>query len=280
WIVLALVSTGFLSFGLWVHHMFAVGIPLLALAFFSAASMAVAIPTSIQVFAWIATLWAGRPWLRLPMLHILGFFVVFVLGGLTGVMLAFVPFDWQAHDTHFVVAHLHYVLIGGLMFPLFAGRYYGLPLASGRMPNESIGRMAFWLVIIGFHLTFVPMHLTGLLGMPRRVYTYSPALGVEWINLLSTAASFVLAVGIVAILVDAALCFLHGRRARANPWRAGSLEWAVPVPMPAYNVASMPSVDDAYPLWRDSGRLERVNRTDGMRGTAARGRSELRPTAH
>ena len=218
WIVLALVSTGFLSFGLWVHHMFAVGIPLLALAFFSAASMAVAIPTSIQVFAWIATLWAGRPWLRLPMLHILGFFVVFVLGGLTGVMLAFVPFDWQAHDTHFVVAHLHYVLIGGMMFPLFAGLYYWLPLASGRMPSESLGRMAFWLVIIGFHLTFVPMHLTGLLGMPRRVYTYSPALGVEWINLLSTAASFVLAVGIVAILVDAGLCFVHGRRARANPW--------------------------------------------------------------
>jgi cytochrome c oxidase subunit I+III len=186
-----------------------------------------------------------------------------------------VPFDWQAHDTHFVVAHLHYVLIGGLMFPLFAGLYYWLPLASGRMPNESIGRMAFWLVIIGFHLTFVPMHLTGLLGMPRRVYTYSPALGVEWINLLSTAASFVLAVGIVAILVDAGLCFLHGRRARANPWRAASLEWAVPVPVPAYNFASVPSVDDAYPLWRDSGLPERVNRTDGLLGDPARGRREL-----
>ena len=275
WIVLALVSTGFLSFGLWVHHMFAVGIPLLALAFFSAASMAVAIPTSIQVFAWIATLWAGRPWLRLPMLHILGFFVVFVLGGLTGVMLAFVPFDWQAHDTHFVVAHLHYVLIGGLMFPMFAGLYYWLPLASGRLPSESLGRMSFWLVIIGFHLTFVPMHLTGLLGMPRRVYTYSPALGVEWLNLLSTAAGFVLAVGIIAILVDAGLCFVHGRRARINPWRAGTLEWAVPRPVPNYNFASMPEVDDAYPLWRDPGLIERVDRSDGLLGDPAHGRREL-----
>ena len=275
WIVLALVSTGFLSFGLWVHHMFAVGIPLLALAFFSAASMAVAIPTSIQVFAWIATLWAGRPWLRLPMLHILGFLVVFVLGGLTGVMLAFVPFDWQVHDTHFVVAHLHYVLIGGLMFPLFAGLYYWLPLVSGRIPSESLGRMAFWLVIIGFHLTFVPMHLTGLLGMPRRVYTYSPVLGVEWLNLLSTAAGFVLAVGIVAILVDVGLCFVHGRRARANPWRAGTLEWAVPVPVPNYNFASAPRVEDAYPLWHDPGLRERAARPDGLLGDPARGRREL-----
>ncbi len=275
WIVLALVSTGFLSFGLWVHHMFAVGIPLLALAFFSAACMAVAIPTSVQVLAWIATLWAGRPWLRLPMLHILGFLVVFVLGGLTGVMLAFVPFDWQAHDTHFVVAHLHYVLIGGLMFPLFAGLYYWLPLATGRMPSESIGRMAFWLVIVGFHLTFVPMHLTGLLGMPRRVHTYAPELGVEWLNLLSTAAGFVLAVGIVAILVDAGLCFAHGRRARANPWRAGTLEWALPWPVPNYNFASAPRVDDAWPLWRDRGLRERVARTDGLLGDPARGRREL-----
>ena len=275
WIVLALVSTGFLSFGLWVHHMFAVGIPLLALAFFSAASMAVAVPTSVQVFAWIATLWAGRPWLRLPMLYILGFFVVFVLGGLTGVMLAFVPFDWQAHDTHFVVAHLHYVLIGGLMFPLFAGLYYWLPLATGRMPSESIGRMAFWLVIIGFHLTFVPMHLTGLLGMPRRVYTYSPELGVEWLNLVSTAAGFVLAVGIVAILVDAGLCFLHGRRARANPWRAGTLEWAIPRPVPNYNFASAPQVADAWPLWRDPELPAKVARADGLLGAPAHGRREL-----
>ncbi len=275
WIVLALVSTGFLSFGLWVHHMFAVGIPLLALAFFSAASMAVAVPSGIQVFAWIATLWSGRPWLRLPMLHLIGFFAVFVLGGLTGVMLAFVPFDWQAHDSHFVVAHLHYVLIGGLMFPLFAGLYYWLPLASGRMPSESIGRTAFWLVFVGFNLTFLPMHLTGLMGMPRRVQDYPMEMGVQWLNLLSTAAGFAMAVGMVAILVDAALCFRHGRRASANPWQAGTLEWALPQPVPPYNFASVPEVRGRYPVWDDPAVAARSAGTDGLLGDASHGRREM-----
>ncbi len=279
WIVLALVTTGFLSFGLWVHHMFAVGIPLLALAFFSAASMAVAIPTGIQVFAWLATLWAGRPWLRVPMLYLAGFFVVFVLGGLTGVMVALVPFDWQVHDTHFVVAHLHYVLIGGLMFPMFAGLYYWLPLASGRMPSESLSRTAFWMVIVGFHLTFLPMHLTGLLGMTRRAYSYPEQLGVHWLNLLSTAAGFVLAAGTVAILIDAALCFAHGRRARPNPWRAGTLEWALPHPVPAYNFASAPVVADRYPLWHDRGLPAATAGASGLLGDPASGRREALGTS-
>ena len=274
WIVLALVTTGFLSFGLWVHHMFAVGIPLLALAFFSAASMAVAIPTGIQVFAWLATLWSGRPWLRLPMLHLAGFFVVFVAGGLTGVMVALVPFDWQVHDTHFVVAHLHYVLIGGLMFPMFAGLYYWLPLASGRMPSESLGRTGFWMVFIGFNLTFLPMHLTGLLGMTRRSVSYPEQLGVHWLNLLSTAAGFVLAAGTVAILLDAALCFRHGRRARANPWRAGTVEWALRHPVPNYNFASVPVVADRYPLWHDRGLAARTADAGGLLGDPASGRRE------
>ncbi|MCD9098334.1 cytochrome c oxidase subunit I [Luteimonas fraxinea] len=272
WVVLALVATGFLSFGLWVHHMFAVGIPLLALAFFSAASMAVAIPTGIQIFAWIATLWAGKPWLRVPMLYIIGFFITFVCGGLTGVMLAFVPFDWQAHDTHFVVAHLHYVLIGGMMFPMFAGLYYWLPLASGRMPSESLSRSGFWLVFIGFHLAFLPMHITGLVGMPRRVDSYAMELGVQWLNLLSTAAGFVLAVGIVAILIDVALCFRLGRRGTENPWQAGTLEWALPHPAPKYNFASIPVVDDRNPLWHDPGVVEATRRTDGLLGEAVDGR--------
>jgi len=168
WVVLAFVATGFISFGLWVHHMYATGIPLLALSFFSAASMAVAIPAGIQVFAWIATLWNGRPGMATPLLFVLGFLSVFVLGGLTGVMLALVPFDWQAHDTHFVVAHLHYVLFGGMVFPLFAGLYYWLPLVSGRSVSDAGSRVAFWLIFIGFNLTFLPMHVTGLAGMPRR----------------------------------------------------------------------------------------------------------------
>lgn len=184
WIVLAVIGTGFISFGLWVHHMFAVGIPLLALSFFSAASMAVAIPSGIQVFAWITTLWRGRPVRSVPLLYILGFLFIFVLGGLTGVMVALVPFDWQVHDTHFVVAHFHYVLIGGVVFPLLAGIYYWLPLHSGRKMLPVLGRWAFWLLFIGFNVTFLPMHLTGLIGMPRRVYTYPAGLGWEHLNAL------------------------------------------------------------------------------------------------
>ncbi|MBX3725157.1 MAG: cytochrome c oxidase subunit I [Xanthomonadales bacterium] len=275
WIVVAIVATGFLSFGLWVHHMFAVGIPLLALSFFSAASMAVAIPMGVQLFAWIATLWSGKPWLRLPMVWLMGFFFIFVLGGLTGVMLALVPFDWQVHDTHFVVAHLHYVTIGGMLFPLFAGLYYWLPLVTGRQPAESLGRTAFWLVFIGFNLTFLPMHLTGMLGMPRRAYTYDAALGVEWLNLLSTAAGFVLTVGMMAVAVDVWLHFRHGRRSAANPWQAGTLEWALPLPPPTYNFASIPVVDDREPLWRDPGLAQASAGTTGLLGDPAGGRREL-----
>ncbi|MBA2238600.1 MAG: cytochrome c oxidase subunit I, partial [Lysobacter sp.] len=278
WIVLAVIAMGFISFGLWVHHMFAVGIPLLSLAFFSAASMAVAIPTGIQIFAWLATLWSGKPLLRVPLLYLVGFFFIFVLGGLTGVMLALVPFDWQVHDTHFVVAHLHYVLIGGMMFPLFAGLYYWLPLVTGRVPSESISRTAFWLVFIGFNLTFLPMHLTGLVGLPRRVYTYAPELGVSWLNLLSTAASFVLATGIIAILVDTILALRHGRRSQANPWNAGSLEWAVPVPVPPYNFASIPTVASGYPLWDQPGVAAQSASGQGMLARGHGGRRELMGT--
>ena len=275
WIVLAMVSVGFLSFGLWVHHMYTVGIPLLALAFFSAASMAVAIPMGIQVFAWIATLWSGKPWLRVPMLYLFGFFFIFIPGGLTGVMLAMVPLDWQVHDTHFVVAHLHYVLIGGMMFPLFSALYYWLPLVSGRMPSESLSRTAFWMVFIGFNLTFLPMHLTGLLGMPRRVFTYPEELKVQWLNLFSTAASFVLAVGMVAIAIDVIISLRSGRRAARNPWKAGTLEWAVPYPVPQFNFASVPRVEGRYPLWDRPETDEATDRTDGLLGKPGEGRREL-----
>jgi cytochrome c oxidase subunit I+III len=251
WVVVAVIGTAFLSFGLWVHHMFTVGIPLLSLSFFSAASMAVTLPMGVQLFAWIATLWKGRPVMEPPMRFVLGFFFVFVLGGLTGVMVALVPFDWQAHDSHFVVAHLHYVLIGGLMFPMFAGFYYWLPLLTGRMPSPALSSMSFWLIFLGFNVTFLPMHLTGLLGLPRRVYTYSAELGVDVLNLVSTVGSFVLAFGIVAFMLDFFLACLHGRRAEArNPWQAGTLEWALPMPPPNYNFASIPIVDERDPLWQ------------------------------
>jgi cytochrome c oxidase subunit I+III len=281
WIVLAVIGTGFISFGLWVHHMYAIGIPFLALSFFSAASMAVAIPMGVQVFSWIATLWAGKPQLRPPMRFVLGFFFIFVLGGLTGVMVALVPFDWQVHDTHFIVAHLHYVVIGGLLFPLFAGVYYWLPHVTGRMPHDGFSRVVFWLLFVGFNLTFLPMHLTGLLGMPRRAYTYSAELGstVQWLNLVSTAAGFLLAVGFIAFCIDVFLAWKHGRTAKQNPWHADTLEWAMPMPAPTYNFVSIPTIAERNPLWHRPGLQQDLDAGDGFLPGASRGARETLGTS-
>jgi len=251
WVVNAVVAMGFLSFGLWVHHMFTVGIPQLSLALFSAASMLVALPTAIQFFAWIATLWSGRVRLRLPMLYLGGFLVIFVLGGLTGVMVALVPFNVQVHDTHFVVAHMHYVLIGGAVFPLMAAAYYWMPHLSGRMPSARLGSAAFWFVFVGFNLTFLPMHLTGLLGMPRRIFTYAADTGWDTLNLLSSLGGFIQAIGFGLFLIDIVLHARKGGVARRNPWHAGTLEWAMPMPPPSYNFASIPDIGSRYPLWED-----------------------------
>ncbi len=179
WIVLAAVGTGFISFGLWVHHMFTTGMPGISLAFFSAASEAVAIPTGVQIFCFLATALAGRFVKSVPMLFVSGALAIFVLGGLTGVMVAVAPFDFQAHDTYFVVAHLHYVLIGGMLFPVAAGIYYFYPLTNGKQMSDRSGKWAFWLMFVGFNLAFLPMHFTGLLGMPRRVYTYPAGMGLD-----------------------------------------------------------------------------------------------------
>lgn len=249
WIVVAIVAMGFLSFGLWVHHMYTVGIPQMSLGFFSAASMLVAIPTTIQFFAWIATLWSGKIMFRLPMLYLAGFLFIFIIGGLTGVMLALVPFNWQVHDTHFVVAHLHYVLIGGMMFPVLAAATYWLPHLTGRMPSGRVSVSAFWLIFIGFNLSFLPMHLTGLLGMPRRIYTYGADTGWDMLNLLSSLGGFVQAIGFGLFVLDIFLHVRLGRAAPRNPWNAGTLEWAMPTPTPSYNFGSLPEVEGRYPLW-------------------------------
>ncbi|MGD8174837.1 cytochrome c oxidase subunit I [Marinimicrobium sp. ARAG 43.8] len=249
WVVVSILLMGFISFGLWVHHMFTVGIPRLAQAFFSVASMLVAVPTAIQLFSWIATLLAGKPRYSLPMLWIFGFLVIFVCGGLTGVMLALVPFNWQVHDSHFVVAHLHYVLVGGMLFPLLAGFYYWLPHFSGRMPSERMGRWAFWLIFIGFNVTFLLMHLTGLLGMPRRIYTYEAGLGWDWLNLVSSVGSFIMAVGIGLLLIDLVFHFRYGPKASHNPWGADTMEWATSMPASSYNFLSIPDIHTRHPLW-------------------------------
>jgi cytochrome c oxidase subunit I+III len=247
WVVMALVATGFLSFGLWVHHMFATGLPVLSLSFFSAASMAVVIPSGIQVFSWIATLGAGRPSLKdVPTLFVFGTLFIFVLGGLTGVMVAVVPFNWQVHDSYFVVAHLHYVLIGGLVFPIFAAFYYWMPNLTGRMMSPTLGKWVFWLMFAGFNIAFLPMHLTGLRGMPRRVYTYPAEMGFDLLNLVSTAGAFMLAVGVAVFLVDLVTHLWRGKEVGDNPWNAGTLEW---LPQGLYANRSIPFVESREPLW-------------------------------
>jgi cytochrome c oxidase subunit I+III len=242
-IIAAIVALGFLSFGLWVHHMFTVGIPHLALAFFSAASALVAIPTAVQIFAWLATLAHGKPRFDIPMLYVTGFFLVFVIGGLTGVMLAMVPFDQQAHDSYFVVAHLHYVLVGGFVFPMLAAIYFWLPHITGRETVHRISVPAFWLIFVGFNLTFFMMHLTGLMGMPRRIHTYPSNFGWDGLNLLSSIGGFILTMGFALFAVDMILQFRFGRGFRRNIWKASTLDWAMPTRPPSYAFASLPSID-------------------------------------
>jgi len=242
-IIVAIVAMAFLSFGLWVHHMFTVGIPHLALAFFSAASALVAIPTAVQIFAWIGTLASGRPKFDIPMLYVVGFFIVFVCGGLTGVMLAMVPFNSQAHDSYFVVAHLHYVLVGGFVFPMLAALYYWLPHFTGRRSVYGLSIPAFWLILIGFNLTFFLMHLTGLMGMPRRISTYPSNWGWDWLNLLSSVGGFLMTMGFALVLIDIIMQFRFGRRTGRNPWKARTLEWAMPTPPPPYNFAAIPEIN-------------------------------------
>ena len=242
-VVVAVIAMAFLSFGLWVHHMYATGIPHLAQSFFAAASVMVAIPTAIQIFAWLATLAHGRPRFSLPMLYIFGMFFVFVIGGLTGVMLAIVPFNLQAHDTHFVVAHLHYVLIGGFVLPMMGAAYYWLPHITGRRPSQYVSVLAFWVIFAGFNLTFLAMHLTGLKGMPRRFHTYMPEFGWDSLNLLSSVGSFIMAIGFAMAVLDLLLLMRFSPRIRRNPWGASTLEWAMPIPPTSYNFAALPTID-------------------------------------
>jgi cytochrome c oxidase subunit 1 len=245
----SLVAIGFLSFGLWVHHMFTTGLPWLSLSLFAAASMMIAIPSGVQIFSWIATVWGTRPSMQSPFLFILGFFFIFVLGGITGVMVAAIPFNAQVHDTYFIVAHFHYVLIGGGVFPLFGAIHYWFPKFTGRMMHEGWGKASFWIAFLGFNLAFFPMHISGFLGMPRQVYTYQDGLGLGLPNMLSTIGAFAFAVGVSIIFVNAFWSAWKGRGAPDNPWAAGTLEWSMSSPPPQYNFEAIPMVDRQYPLW-------------------------------
>ncbi|KQV38920.1 cytochrome C oxidase [Rhizobium sp. Root268] len=246
--VMALVATGVLAFGLWVHHMFVAGLPRLGESFFTASSMAIAIPAGLQIFCWLATMWAGRPVFRTPFLFVIGFMVIFVIGGMTGVMVASVPFDTQVHDTYFVVAHFHYVLVGGAVFPLLGAIYYWFPKITGRMMSETLGRWVFGLIFTGFNLTFFPMHILGLQGMPRRIYTYQPEMPWSGLNMFVSLSAVILAAGFLLFFIDAIRSSATGATAPANPWGASTLEWATSSPPPPYNFARLPVVGSLEPL--------------------------------
>ena len=252
-VVLALISTGILAFGLWVHHMFATGLPRVGYSFYTAASMTVAIPTGLQIFCWLATMWDGRPRFAVPMLYVVGFIVTFVIGGLTGVIIASVPLDLQLHDTYFIVAHFHYVLIGGAVVPLLGILTYWYPKITGRMMSETLGKIGFWMLFLGFQLAFFPMHISGLLGMPRRVYTYPAGLGLELPNLLSTIGAFVVASSVLLFVINGIVSLYRGAIAPPNPWDASTLEWATPSPPAPYNFAHVPVVESRTPLWDGRG---------------------------
>jgi cytochrome c oxidase subunit I+III len=248
-LVLTMIATGFIGFGVWVHHMFATPLPQLGQSIFTAASMLIVIPNGVQIFCWLATLWSGKLNLKMPLVFVLGFFAIFVLGGLTGVMLASVPLDLQLHDTYFVVAHFHYVLIGGAVFPLFGAIYYWFPKWTGRLLSERLGAVNFVLMFVGFNLVFFPMHILGLNGMPRRVYTYVPETGWGDLNFLATVGAFVMSAGVVAFLANVAYSWKRGAGAGDNPWGADTLEWATSSPPPSYNFQYIPTVQGRHAVW-------------------------------
>jgi cytochrome c oxidase subunit I len=248
--VFATVLIGFLGFMVWVHHMFTVGLGPISNSVFAVATMAIAVPTGIKVFNWLFTMWGGEIQFKTPMLWAVGFIPTFVLGGMTGVMLALPPADYQYQDSYFVVAHFHYVLVGGTVFGLFAGIYYWWPKMFGKLLNETLGKWHFWTFLIGFHLTFFPQHFLGLFGMPRRVFTYQTNVGLERLNELSTVGVAGMIIGTILFMINIIHTFRKGEKAKADAWELGrTLEWSIPSPPPEYNFAQTPLVRGFDALW-------------------------------
>jgi cytochrome c oxidase subunit 1 len=247
--VAATVAIGFISMSVWAHHMFTVGMGAGANTFFVLSTMAIAVPTGIKIFNWLATMWGGKIEFKTPMLFCVGFLFQFLIAGLTGIMLSCAPFDWQLGNSYFVVAHFHYVIVGGILFTSFAAMYYWFPKMTGRMYSERLGQLHFWLFLIGFHLTFDFMHIPGLLGMPRRIYTYEPGRGWDSWNLIVTVGVFFQAAAILVLFVNLLWSYSRGAHAGGDPWDAWTLEWSVPSPPPTYNFASIPTIRSRRPLW-------------------------------
>ena len=247
--VAASCAIGFISLSVWAHHMFAVGMTPAGNTFFATSTMLVAVPTGIKIFNWLGTMWGGKIRLKMPMLFSIGFLFQFLIAGLTGILMSVAPFDWQLTETYFVVAHFHYVLVGAIVFMIFAAIYYWFPKATGRMLSERLGRWHFWLFLIGFHLTFDTMHFAGLRGMPRRIYTYQPGRGLEMLNLIESIGGLVQALGILIFLINVVTSLKSGAVAGNDPWDAWTLEWSTTSPPPEYNFATAPVVQSRRPLW-------------------------------
>jgi cytochrome c oxidase subunit 1 len=245
----ATVFIAFVSMSVWAHHMFTIGMNSYANAFFTITSMVVGIPTGIKIFNWLGTMWGGRIQFKTPMLFCIGFLFQFLFAGLTGIMLACAPFDWQLSLSYFVVAHFHYVIVGGILFALFGAFYYWYPKMTGRMLNEKLGKLHFCLFVIGFHMTFDVMHIPGILGMPRRIYTYEPQRGWDTLNLIVTIGAFIQGLAILVFVWNLITSYWKGGLAGNDPWDAWTLEWSVSSPPPAYNFATIPVVASRRPLW-------------------------------
>ena len=245
----ATVCIAFLSMSVWAHHIFTMGMSSSANSFFAITSMAIGVPTGIKIFNWIGTMWGGSIQFKTAMLFSVGFLFQFLIAGLTGIMLASAPFDWQLSLSYFVVAHFHYVIVGGILFAVFAAFYYWYPKMTGRMLSERLGKLHFWLFFLGFHATFDVMHFAGILGMPRRIYTYEPRPGWETLNLIVTIGAFIQGVAILVFVTNLIYSYFKGPKAGNDPWDAWTLEWSVSSPPPAYNFASIPGIESRRPLW-------------------------------